>query len=61
MLSPLEHGLRHGDIQARRVNGVGQWLIQSEEFRKWCGLEGGGDEAVLVGYGSPGAGKTFIR
>ena len=62
-LSPLEPGLRHWDIQDRRVEEVGEWLIQTEEFRRWCGFdrEGKGDKAVLFCYGDPGVGKTFIR
>ena len=62
-LSSLEPSLRHRDIRERRVNDVGEWLIQSEEFRRWCALdgEGEGDKAVLFCYGDPGAGKTFIR
>ena len=62
-LSPLEPGLRHSDIQDRRVEEVGDWLIQTEEFRKWCGFdrEGEGDKAVLFCYGDPGVGKTFMR
>ena len=63
MLSPLKHGLQHAEIQESRVNGVGEWLIQAEEFRRWNGFEGEdrGDEAVLFCYGGPGVGKTFIR
>ena len=61
MLSPLGHGLQHANIEAQRVDGVGEWFIQTEEFRKWSGLEGGGDEPVLFCDGSPGVGKTFIR
>ena len=62
-LSPLDPGLRHWDIQERRVDNIGEWLIQTEEFRRWCGLsgEGEGDKAVLFCYGDPGVGKTFIR
>ena len=62
-LSPLDPGLRHSDIQERRVNDVGEWLIGTEEFRRWCGSsgEGDGDEAFLFCYGNPGVGKTFIR
>jgi len=62
-LSPLDPGLRHSDIQERRVNDVGEWLMKTEEFRRWCGLdeEGEGDMAVLFCYGNPGVGKTFIR
>ena len=62
-LSPLDPRLRHRAIQERRVNDIGEWLIQTEEFRTWCDLggEGGGEKTVLFCYGYPGAGKTFIR
>jgi len=62
-LSPLEPRLRHRDIQGRRVDNVGEWLLQTEEFRTWndCSEEGEGDKAVLFCYGGPGVGKTFIR
>ena len=62
-LSPLDPGLRHSDIQERRVNDIGEWLMRTEEFRRWSGLseKHEGDEAVLFCYGNPGVGKTFIR
>ena len=64
-LSPLEPSLRHRDIRERRVNNVGELLIQTEEFRRWRSLNGEGedrgDTAVLFCYGDPGVGKTFIR
>ena len=62
-LSPLEPKLRHQDIQERRVGNVGEWLMQTEEFRRWCTGSGEGqeDKAVLFYYGAPGVGKTFIR
>ena len=64
-LSPLEPSLRHRDVRERRVNNIGEWVMQTEEFRRWCGGsrggEGGGDSAVLFCYGDPGVGKTFIR
>ena len=64
-LSPLEPSLRHRDIRERRVNEVGEWLIQSEEFRRWHGTSGEdedeSDRAVLFCCGDPGVGKTFIR
>jgi len=61
-LSPLDAGLRHCDIQERRVNDVGEWLMRTEEFRRWCGFggEGRGNEGVLFCYGNPGVGKTFF-
>ena len=62
-LSPLEPRLRHEDILGRRVENVGEWLLQTEEFINWCAGSGGGesDNAVLFCYGDPGAGKTYIR
>lgn len=62
-LSPLDPGLRHYDIQERRVKDVGEWLMGTEEFRRWCrlGREGESDRGVLFCYGNPGVGKTFIR
>jgi len=62
-LSPLEPGLRHQDIRERRVENVGEWLIQTEEFRSWRDRSGKpeGGSAVLFFYGAPGIGKTFIR
>ena len=62
-LSPLEPRLRHQDIQDSRVENIGEWLLQTEEFKTWCAGSGGGepDNAVLFCYGDPGAGKTYIR
>ena len=62
-LSLLEPSLRHCDIRERRINGIGEWLTQTEEFKRWCGfgMEGEGDKTVLLCYGGPGVGKTFIR
>ena len=61
-LSPLEPKLRHRDIQERRVDNVGEWLLQTEEFKSWHNWsEGGGGKAVLFCHGGPGVGKTFIR
>ena len=62
-LSPLEPKLRHRDIQERRVEKVGEWLMQTKEFRSWYDWsgEGEGGNTVLFCYGDPGVGKTFIR
>ena len=61
-LSPLEPNLRHYNIQAHRVEGVGDWLLRTEQFRSWCstGDEGESQQAVIFCYGNPGVGKTFI-
>ena len=62
-LSPLEPQKRHHDIQTRRVNDVGGWLMQTEEYRNWLGGIGGGNSggSALFCYGGPGVGKTYIR
>src|SRR5437588_12479814 len=62
-LSPLDPKLRHQDIQDRRVENVGEWVLQTEEFKSWYAGSGGGesDDAVLFCYGDPGVGKTYIR
>ena len=62
-LSPLDPKLRHQDIQDRRVENIGEWLLQTEEFRSWrAGNEGDeSDNAVLFCDGDPGVGKTYIR
>ena len=62
-LSPLDPGLRHWDIQERRIGDVGEWLMRTEEFGRWSGFgeEAEGEKAVLFCYGNPGVGKTFIR
>ena len=62
-LSPLEPQIRHQDIRARRVDEVGDWLFQTEEYQNWFGgiREGESDDAALFCYGGPGVGKTYIR
>jgi len=60
-LSPLEPRLRHQDIRERRIENVGEWLMETEEFRSWYDWNGEGEKAVFFGYGAPGVGKTFIR
>ena len=55
-LSPLEPKLRHRDIQDRRVEDVGEWVSQTEEFRSWLSSSGGSESnrAVLFCSGDPG-------
>ena len=62
-LSPLEPRLRHKDIQDSRTKNIGEWVLQTEQFKSWCAASGGSesDKAVLFCYGNPGVGKTFIR
>jgi len=63
-LSPLEPHLRHYDIQTRRVDNVGDWILRTEQFRSWHsggGGQGGSQKATLFCSGNPGVGKTYIR
>ena len=62
-LSPLELQSRHHHIQAHRVDGVGDWLLQTKEYKNWLGGVHGdrSDGLALFCYGGPGVGKTYIR
>ena len=62
-LSPLDPKFRHQDIRDRRVEGIGEWLLQTEEFKSWCAGSGRSEvnDAVLFCYGDPGVRKTYIR
>lgn len=57
-LSLLNPQTRHNDIRTRRVDGVGDWLLKTEEYQNWLG---GSDRSALLCYGGPGAGKSYIR
>ena len=61
-LSPLEPQVRHQDICEQRVDDVGNWLLETKEFRGWYnGSENGGsDHAAMFCYGEPGVGKSYI-
>ena len=62
-LSPLEPRLRHKAIQEGRAKNVGEWVLETDEFRNWYAGSGGSESgrAVLFCNGDPGVGKTFIR
>ena len=60
-LSPLDPRRRHHDVRSDRLDGVGNWLFETSEFRRWRSKEGGADESVLFCYGDPGVGKTYLR
>ena len=61
-LSTLDPWIRHRDIRAQRVEHVGDWILQTEEWRSWFdGIRGGeSDNSALFCYGDPGVGKTYI-
>jgi len=61
-LSPLEPRVRHRDIGARRIDTIGAWLLETEEFKHW--RNGSREDAsyhpTLFCDGDPGAGKSYI-
>ena len=57
-LSPLEPRIRHQDLRTRRADNVGERLLQTDEFQKWCNE---GEHATLLCYGDPAVGKTYFR
>jgi len=60
-LSPLEPDSRHHSVRTNRFEGVGDWLLETSEFREWRAGEGGADQGVLFCSGDPGVGKTHLR
>ena len=60
-LSPLEPQQRHEGVRANRLDSVGSWVLETNEFRKWCDTEDGSVEPVSFIYGNPGVGKTYLR
>jgi len=58
-LSPLEPNNRHQGVRTSRFGGIGDWLLETSEFREW--REDGDDNAVLFCSGNPGVGKTYLK
>ncbi|RPA89421.1 hypothetical protein L873DRAFT_660958 [Choiromyces venosus 120613-1] len=59
-LSPREPQNRHHGVSADRFDGVGSWLLATNEFRGWRDSEGGVGKAVVFCSGYPGVGKTYL-
>jgi len=60
-LSPLEPHKRHQDVRNRRVDGVGEWVLQRSEFESWRESQDGLANPTLLCCGAQGVGKTYIR
>ena len=60
-LSPLEPNHRHQSVRTERFDGIGDWVLETKEFREWKGSSDGVDKAVLFCSGNPGVGKTYLR
>jgi Cdc6-like AAA superfamily ATPase len=55
-LTPLDYTTQQSDFIARRQEGTGQWLLDSDEFQEWLTK----NNSTLFCPGMPGAGKTII-
>ena len=56
----LDPSLKHQDLRSSRVEGLGDWLLRTEEFINWDTGEDGVVSPILFCYGDPGVGKTHI-
>ena len=59
-LSPLKPHQRHQGVRADRLDGVGDWFLETSEFRKWSNGGNRSLERVLFCSGGPGVGKTYL-
>ena len=60
-LSPLEPRKRHEDVRNSRLDGIGEWVLQRDEFTSWSKGQDGSVNPTFLCYGGPGVGKTYIR
>ena len=62
-LSPIEPRIRHQDIQTRRADNMGEWLMQTDEFQGWRNgsQREGSEPTTLFYYGDPAVGKTYFK
>ena len=60
-LSPMTPRQRHQAVRDRRMDGIGTWLLRTNEFEKWHTGEDQAVNPVLFYYGDPGVGKTYLR
>ena len=60
-LSALEPYRRHQDVRNLRLDGIGDWVLKTNEFESWREGRDGSEKSVLLCYGSQGVGKTYIR
>jgi hypothetical protein len=48
---------KHFKIRDQRLEGSGQWILGSDDFRQW---RDGGQPRILYYVGDPGVGKTYL-
>jgi len=52
---------RHQDVRHSRVDGIGDWVLETDKFLKWRDCEDGSVNRTLFCCGGPGVGKTYLR
>ena len=61
-LPPPEPQVRHREIGSQRIDTIGAWLLETEEFKRW--YSGNGEDGphypTPFCEGNPGAGKSYI-
>ena len=60
-LSPLEPYARHQEVRNRRLDGVGEWVLQKNEFESWRKGQDSTVNSTILCYGDQGVGKTYMR
>jgi len=60
-ISPLTPRARHQAVREGRVDGVGDWYLRTNEFKKWHTSEDQAVHPLLFCSGDPGVGKTCLR
>jgi len=60
-LSPIAPRERHQGVREGRMEGIGTWLLRTNEFENWHISEDQDVDPVLFYYGDPGVGKTYLR
>jgi len=51
----------HEDVRHRRLDGIADWVLETEEFLKWRDCEDRFVNPTLFCCGGPGVGKTYLR
>jgi Cdc6-like AAA superfamily ATPase len=55
-LTPIDYASQQSDFIARRQEGTGRWLLESDQFQEWLTK----NQRTLFCPGMPGAGKTIV-
>lgn len=57
----VQQDKRHADVRHTRIGGIGDWLLETNEFSKWRDCEDEPVDPIIFCCGGPGVGKTYLR